>query len=66
MVLDLAAVRSDGTPLYLGKRSLTESEFYLASADVEAMRKNRQEALRRVAGLLAQRVHDSLFEAATR
>jgi hypothetical protein len=66
MVLDLAAVRSDGTPLYLGQRSLTESEFYLASADVEAMRKNRQEALRRVAGLLAQRVHDSLFEAATR
>ena len=66
MVLDLEAVRADGTPLTVGKRSLQESEFYLASADVEVMRKNREEALRRVAGLLAQRVHDSLFEAAAR
>jgi hypothetical protein len=66
MVLDIAAVRADGTPLEVGPRSLQESEFYLASADVEAMRKNREEALRRVAGVLAQRVHDSLFEAAVR
>jgi hypothetical protein len=66
MVLELEAVRADGTPLGIGQRSLQESEFYLASADVEAMRKNREEALRRVAVLLAQRVHDSLFEAAAR
>ena len=64
MVLDLEAVRADGTPLFVGRRSLVESEYYLASADVEAMRKNRQEALRRVSQVLAQRVHDSLFEAA--
>ncbi len=44
-------------------RALQEAEYYLASADVEAMRKNRDEAIRRVAGVLAQRVHDTLFEA---
>jgi outer membrane lipopolysaccharide assembly protein LptE/RlpB len=64
MVLDLEAIRADGTPLFVGRRSLEESEYYLASADVEAMRKNRQEALRRVSQVLAQRVHDSLLEAA--
>jgi len=66
MVLELTAVRTDGTPLPIGERSLEESEYYLASADVEAMRKNREEAVRRVAQVLAQRVHDSLLEAAPR
>ena len=66
MVLDLEAVRADGTPLAIGEHSLEESEYYLASADVEATRKNRDEAVRRVAQVLAQRVHDSLIEAAPR
>jgi len=39
---------------------LRESELYLASPDVEALRKNRREALRRVAGLLAERAHDAV------
>ena len=64
LTLDLEAVRVDGSELPIGKRSLQEAELYLASADVEAMRKNRDEAIRRVAGVLAQRVHDTLFEAA--
>ena len=66
LTLDLEARRSDGTPLPIGPRSLQEAEYYLASADVEAMRKNRDEAMRRVATLLAQRVHENLFEAAPR
>ena len=66
LVLDLEATRSDGSPLSIGRNSLQEAEYYLASADVEATRKNRDEAIRRVAQVLAQRVHESLFEAATR
>ena len=64
LTLELEAVRPDGALLPLGQRSLREGELYLASADVEATRKNRDEAIRRLAGVLAQRVHESLFEAA--
>jgi hypothetical protein len=64
LVVDIEARRADGEDLAIGPRSLRESEYYLASADQEATRKNRDEALRRVAAVLAQRVHDSLFEAA--
>jgi hypothetical protein len=64
LTLDLEARRSDGTPLPIGPRSLQEAEFYLASADVEATRKNRDEAIRRLTKVLAQRVHESLLEAA--
>jgi hypothetical protein len=53
--------RRDGTEVKLDDRSLQESELYFASADIEAMRKNREEAVRRVAVVLAGRVHDSLF-----
>jgi hypothetical protein len=63
LTLELEARRSDGTPLPIGPRSLREAEYYLASADVEATRKNRNEALRRLTKVLAQRVHESLFEA---
>jgi hypothetical protein len=38
----------------------TESELYFASADLEATRKNRTEALRRVAELVAERVADAV------
>jgi hypothetical protein len=66
MVLDLEARTPDGASRPISNRFLREAELYLASADVEAMRKNRDEAVRRVAALLAQRVHDNLFEAAPR
>jgi len=62
--LELEAWRADGEEAGIGLRSLRESEYYLASADAEATRKNRDEAVRRVATVLAQRVHDNLFEAA--
>ena len=64
--LELEGRRADGQPIVIGNRSLRESEYYLASADVEATRKNRDEALRRIAAVLAQRVHENLFEAASR
>jgi hypothetical protein len=64
--LKLEARRADGQEMPIGKRSLREFEYYLASADVEATRKNRDEALRRLAAVLAERVHDNLFEAAPR
>jgi hypothetical protein len=54
--------RRDGTIVQLDDRSLAETDLYFASADVETMRKNREEAMRRVSVILAGRVHDSLFE----
>jgi hypothetical protein len=62
--LELEVIRSDGESVAVDRRSLAESEFFLASADVEVTRKNRSEALRRVAGVLASRVHDLLVEGA--
>lgn len=49
-----------GQSLAVDSLSLQDSEVYLSSADVEVGRKNREEALRRVAQLLASRVHDTL------
>lgn len=65
LTLDLAlrATLRDGREVPLDAASLRESERYLASADVEAQRKNREEAVRRVSSLLAGRVHDALAEA---
>jgi hypothetical protein len=60
--LRLEVSRRDGTTVELDDRSLQETELYFASADVETMRKNREEAMRRVSVVLAGRVHDSLFE----
>jgi hypothetical protein len=64
--LDLEVTRTSGESVEVDRRSLAESEFFLASADVEVTRKNRSEALRRVAGVLAGRVHDLLVEVAQR
>lgn len=64
--LELEATLRDGSPVPLDERSLRESERFLASADVEAQRKNREEAVRRVAGVLAGRVYDGLAEALAR
>ena len=60
--LRLVAERSDGTMLDLDRSVLRDWELYLASADVEVERKNREEALRRLALVLAGRVHDALAE----
>lgn len=57
--LELEATARDGGPLALPGR-LTETELYVASADVEAERKNRDEALGRVAQLAATRFFDAL------
>jgi len=62
--LSLDVRRRDGTEVKPDERSLQESDLYFASADVEAMRKNREEAVRRVAVILAGRLHDGLFERA--
>ncbi len=60
--LDLQIVRRDGTAVPLDATALSETERYVASADVEVERTHREEALRRIAGLLAGRIHDALFE----
>jgi hypothetical protein len=64
LALDLHARRADGVEFKLDRRSLRETDRYLASADVAALHRNREEALRRLAGLLAVRVHDEVFEVA--
>ena len=58
--LDLRLRPSKGKVVRLPVSALSESEIYLASADIEAVRKNRLEALLRVSQLLAGRVHDVL------
>jgi len=58
--LDLELRRADGKIVTLDPLALRDREIYLVSADVEAGRKNRQEALRRVSVLLASRVIDAV------
>ncbi len=60
--LELTARRRDGTTLALPAGQTRAWELYLTSPDVEAARKNRSEAVRRLADVLAQRVHESLAE----
>ncbi len=60
MALSLDVVYANGNAVEIDKAALSESELYLASADVEAGRKNRKEALRRIADVLAGRIHDAL------
>jgi hypothetical protein len=60
--LALEIKRRDGTVVPLDAAAETESERYVASADVEVERTHREEALRRLATLLAGRVYDALFE----
>ena len=62
MQLGLSVKRRDGSEVPIDPNALVESERYLASSDVEVTRTNRQEALRRLAGVLAGRVHDALYE----
>lgn len=58
MTVELRAVRGEET--LVAPTRLRESERHLASADVEAQRKNRDEAIRRVASVLAERFCDRL------
>jgi hypothetical protein len=60
--LALRIARRDGTVVPLDAAAQTETERYVASADVEVERTHREEALRRLASLLAGRVYDALFE----
>lgn len=62
MQIALVATRADGSAIAVDPNALYEWELYLTSADVEAERKNREEALRRLAAVLASRVRESLAE----
>ena len=62
MRLDVVVDRKAGQGLKIDPATLRESEIYLASADVEVGRKNRDEALRRLSEMLAVRVHDRIDE----
>ena len=55
---DLHARRRDGSEVALSSTAFREWELYLMSADIEASRKNRDEALRRVASVIATRFHE--------
>jgi len=63
--LELTVQRREGKPIPLDPRALNENDTYLASADIEAMRKNRSETIHRLAMILADRVYDSLYVSAT-
>ncbi len=58
--LDLEVVRAKGDIVRLDPSMLSETDVYLASADIEVTRTNRLEVLRRLSDLLAARVADSL------
>jgi len=60
MELALEMKTADGEVIPIDSEATRESELYLASADAEAARKNRAEALQRLADVLAVRVHDAL------
>jgi len=61
--LDVELIRP-GTEIGIDRRALRARESYLASADVEVQRKNRDEALRKIAVVLAARIHDVIWEVA--
>lgn len=57
---DLEIVRASGEVIRLDPAMLTESDVYLASADIEVTRTHRLEALRRLSDVLASRVADTV------
>ncbi len=63
LALDLRVERREGGEVPIDPRALLETERYLASADIEALRKNEEEALHRLSKLLAGRFCDSLVAA---
>lgn len=60
--VELTARARDGREVKGDAHELRESERFLSSADAEAQRKNRQEALHRVSRVLAARFLDHLGE----
>lgn len=58
--LDLEVVLASGNIVRLDSRTLTESDVYLASPDIEVTRTNRLEVLRRLSDILAVRLADSI------
>ena len=66
MRLALTARRTDGTQIALDPNALRYWELYLTSADVEAERKNRDEALRRISTVLAERTREFLSDRLSR
>jgi hypothetical protein len=60
MRLDVVVDLGSGEVWKMDPDTMRESEIYLASADVEVGRKNRDEALRRLSEMLAARVHDRI------
>jgi len=60
--LDLEARRRGGPEVPLDRGALRDTERYIVSADPEATRKNREEALRQLAGVLAGRAYLLLQE----
>jgi hypothetical protein len=58
--LDLEVVLLSGDIVRLDSGTLTESDVYLASPDIEVTRTNRLEVLRRLSDVLASRVADSI------
>ncbi len=60
MALELEVVRSGGLVVQLDPGTLSESELYFASGDIEITRTNRLEALRHLSDVLASRVADSI------
>ncbi len=62
VTLALDITKQDGTRVPIDPGALTESEIYVSSPDAEVVLTNQNEALRRVASVIAGRVHDALFE----
>jgi hypothetical protein len=60
--LELHARARDGREVKIDPRGMKETERFLSSADAEAQRKNRDEAIHRVSRLLAARFLDQLGE----
>jgi hypothetical protein len=58
--LDLEVVLASGNVVRLDSRTLSESDVYLASPDIEVTRTNRLEVLRRLSDILAVRLADSI------
>lgn len=58
--LDLAVSGPGGRPIAIDPFAQRAADIYLASTDIEISRKNRAEALRRLAGMLAARIRREL------
>ncbi|MEE8166683.1 MAG: LPS assembly lipoprotein LptE [Myxococcota bacterium] len=58
--LDLEVVRASGDIVRLDSEMLSETDVYLASADIEVTRTHKLEALRRLSDILASRIADTI------